>query len=198
MGVGRRRHRPAGAGAAGGHGQPAVAAIAVDRHAVDVLHDEEQRLVCRSTGVEQPRDIGVVESGEELVARAGIDSSIGRRPSREPSSPPACRTRRRCARQGRRHPRLRRRAAARRDRADRVAGRSGWSSAGEIGEEVAGSVVRFEQRCHFSRGVGVAALEIGQERRPSSVAGRAPVEAFRDSRPAVGGHRSRLESLIVQ
>src|SRR5690606_17165319 len=57
-------------------------AVAIDRHAVDVLHDEIGRAFRRGTAVQETRDVGMIEVGEDLafaeqpLFRLGIDEPV--------------------------------------------------------------------------------------------------------------------------
>ena len=66
-------------------GQPAIVAVAVDVLAVDVLHREPGEPVGGDAAVEQPRDSGVVEAGEDLplVEEPLKSTSVVPSPSRQ-------------------------------------------------------------------------------------------------------------------
>jgi len=48
-------------------GEAVLVAVAVDRAALDVLHDDEWEPVVGGAGVQQPRDVGMIEAGELLA-----------------------------------------------------------------------------------------------------------------------------------
>ena len=50
-----------------GDGQRAIAAVAIDRHAVDQLHDEVRMAVRRAAAIEQARDPRMREVREDLA-----------------------------------------------------------------------------------------------------------------------------------
>jgi hypothetical protein len=50
--------------------QAQVVAITVDAHAVDVLHDEI-RLPVRSSAIDEPRNVRMIQRGERLALRDG-------------------------------------------------------------------------------------------------------------------------------
>ena len=65
------------------HRQVATVAVAVERLALDVLHDEVGQPVVGGAAVEQPGDVGMLEAGQDLPLAAKVTDASRRRPRRE-------------------------------------------------------------------------------------------------------------------
>ena len=94
------------------HREPAVGAVPIDGQSIDVLHHEVEQLVGSRAGIQQPRDVGVLEPARAVPARAGTGLAAAGTPRTGASPPRAWQTCRRCARPDRRHPCRRCRAVA--------------------------------------------------------------------------------------
>ena len=67
-----------------GHRQPARVAVAVDRHALHVLHDQVRQAVVGRAAVEQAGDVRVLEPGQDLALGPELAHPFAGRAGRAP------------------------------------------------------------------------------------------------------------------
>ena len=171
----------------------------IDGQSIDVLHHEVEQLVGSRAGIQQPRDVGVLEPREQFPL------------AQEPVS----------QRQEPRGQELHRHALGKRAvvalgqiDSTRAAGAEQsqqtirtddapcqfryFRQVGKGGQELPWTFVRFEQRGHLGGGAGVAALQVRQERVPVDLrAFQYLLEQVRDSRPRHGRHRISPSSMLA-